>query len=178
MHRIKFSVALSAAVSLALLFQPNPLLASDRDANHDLKGSWSVVVTANAVSICNGPEIAPPPPPFTELASYADGGVVTETNTQLNFNSAPLSPGLPFNASDGHGAWKRSGNHFAANFIKLLYDTSGNYVANTDIAERIWVDDQDEDSFTGTFTIRFSFLDNSPSICSSGRLAAQRIAVP
>jgi hypothetical protein len=51
----------------------------------------------------NEPVIAPPPAPFLEQASDAGGGVMTETNTQLNFISATVSPNLPLNGSDGHG---------------------------------------------------------------------------
>ena len=176
MHRAKFPTAVGAAILLALLVHPR-LFADDRD----LKGTWAVVVTPNAISICNGPEIAPAPAPFHELATYAGGGVLIETNTQLNFISASLSPGFPFNASDGHGTWKRndddSGAKFSAKFRKFLYDATGHFIGNVDIVERISLD-RDADTFSGKFTIQFTFLDNSPSLCSSGTLAAERMTVP
>jgi len=174
MNRARFSTAFGAAILLALVVHPD-LFAADRG----LKGTWAVVVTPNAISICNGPEIAPAPPPFDELASYAGGGVLIETNTQLNFISASLSPGFPFNASDGHGAWKRDEDEddFAAKFTKFLYAATGHHIGNVDIIERISLD-RDADSFTGKFTIQFTFLNGSPALCSSGTLRANRMTVP
>ena len=168
------SLAAGLALSLCMLAPFHTLSAEEEG----LEGSWNVVVTPNALFLCNGRQIGPPLPPFNELASYAAGGVLIETNTQLNANSASLAPGFPFNASDGHGSWKGSDHSFASKFRKYIYDVSGHYVANADLAEKILLGDNDEDSFTGTFTIRFSFLNGSPAVCSSGRLTARRINVP
>jgi hypothetical protein len=166
------SLAATFILSLAMLAPHHTLSAEDEG----LEGSWNVVVTPNALFLCNGPQIGPPLPPFSELASYAAGGVLIETNVQLNANSASLAPGFPFNASDGHGSWKGSDPYFASKFRKFLFDPKGNYVANADLVEKISV--EDENSFTGTFTIRLSFLNNSPAVCSSGSLTARRIKVP
>lgn len=140
-----------------------------------LRGSWVVTATPGAAFLCGGPQIAPPGPPFTELATYAAGGTLTETNTILNANSATLIPGLPFNGSDGHGAWEREDTQFKAMFRKLVFDTSGTYVANADISEKLALDPLDENKFSGSFTIKFSFLNGNPAVCSSGSLVAQRI---
>lgn len=138
----------------------------------DLKGSWRVTVSPIPISVCNGPEIAPALAPFLELASYAAGGVMTETNTQLNFTSAGVSALFPFNASDGHGTWKPDGGDFAVKFTKLLFDAAGHFAGEADLAEDL---DVRGDSFTGAFTIKFNFLNNSPSLCSGGTLTATRI---
>lgn len=174
MRKITPPLAASLTLSLAMLSPFHALFAEDEG----LEGSWNVVVTPNALFLCNGPQIGPPLAPFNELASYAAGGVLIETNTQLNANSASLAPGFPFNASDGHGSWKASDSYFASKFRKFLFDTNGNYVANTDLAEKIFLADNDENSFTGTFTIRLSFLNGSSALCSSGNLTARRIKVP
>jgi hypothetical protein len=167
------SLAATFTLSFAMLSPFQTLSAEDEG----LEGSWNVVVTPNALFLCNGMiQIGPPLPPFSELASYAAGGVLIETNVQLNANSASLAPGFPFNASDGHGSWKGSDPYFASKFRKFLFDPKGNYVANADLAEKISL--EDENSFTGTFTIRLSFLNNSPAVCSSGSLTARRIKVP
>ena len=166
------SLAATLTLSLAMLSPIHTLFAE----NEGLEGSWNVVVTPNALFLCNGPQIGPPLAPFNELASYAAGGVLIETNTQLNANSASLAPGFPFNASDGHGSWKGSNPYFASRFRKYLFDPKGNYVANADLAEKISLDG--ENSFTGTFTIQLTFRNNSPAVCSSGNLTARRIKVP
>src|ERR1700730_7243668 len=148
------SLAASLTLSLAMLSPFHALVAEDEG----LEGSWNVVGTTKELFLCNGPQIGPPLAPFNELASYAAGGVLIETNTQLNANSASLAPGFPFNASDGHGSWKRSDLNFASEFRKYLFDGKGHYVANADLAEKISLEDNDENSFKGTFTIRLTFL--------------------
>lgn len=174
MHKITPSLAATVTLSLAMLSPFQTLFAEDEG----LEGSWNVVVTPNALFLCNGPQIGPRLAPFNELASYAGGGVMIETNTQLNANSASLAPGFPFNASDGHGSWKGSDLNFASEFRKYLFDGKGRYVANADLAEKISLEDNDENSFTGIFTIRLTFLNGSPAVCSSGSLKARRIKVP
>jgi hypothetical protein len=139
----------------------------------DLRGSWRVTVTPKQpLSLCNGPVIAPPLAPFLELASYAGGGVMIETNTQVNFISAAASPSLPLNGSDGHGTWKAADDGFAVKFTKLLFDATGHYTGEADLAEEL---DVSGDTFTGTFTIQINLLNNSPSLCSGGTLTAERI---
>jgi hypothetical protein len=167
-------------ITLALL--PMTLLtwtprsrAEDDDRSEGLRGSWVVTATPGPAFLCGGPQIAPPAPPFTELAAYAAGGTLTETNTILNANSATLVPGLPFNASDGYGRWERDGSKFEATFRKLVFDTNGSYVGNADVRENIPTHEEDANKFSGQFTIQFSFLNGNPPVCSSGTLAAQRI---
>ena len=76
-----------------------------------------------------------PPGSFREFLSFADGGVMHETNSFLN-NGSNLSlpiPGLPsvLNASDGFGNWERLGKgHIRAWFRKLLFDGSRNNIGD------------------------------------------------
>ena len=162
-----------AILPMAILWWTPGSRAQDDPAG--LRGSWVVSATPGAAFLCGGPQIAPPGPPFTELATYAAGGTLSETNTILNANSATLIPGLPFNGSDGHGAWEREDTQFKAMFRKLVFDTSGTYVANADISEKLALDPLDENKFSGSFTIKFSFLNGNPAVCSSGSVVAQRI---
>lgn len=159
------SAAAFAVISIGLTCVPSMAAPPG-----DLRGSWRVTVTPKPISLCNGPVIAPPPAPFLELASYAGGGVMTETNTQLNFISAAVSPGLPLNGSDGHGTWKAADDGFEVKFTKLLFDSTGHYTGEADLAEEL---DVSGDTFTGTFTIQINFLNNSPSLCSGGTLSAR-----
>src|SRR5712692_11655978 len=146
-----------------------------QDDPEGLRGSWVVTATPGAAFLCGGPQIAPPGPPFTELATYAAGGTLTETNTILNANSATLVPGLPFDASDGHGAWKKTGATFRETFRKLVFDTSGNYIANGDLQETIVIEPSNSASLSGSFNITLSFLNGAPAVCSSGSFEAVRI---
>jgi hypothetical protein len=162
-------VSAAAFGVILIILSSLPSIAAPRG---DLRGSWRVTVTPNPISLCNGSVIAPPPAPFLELASYAGGGVITETNTQLNFISATVSPNLPLNASDGHGTWKEADEGFAVKFTKLLFDATGHYAGEADLTEEL---DVTGDTFAGTFTIQIDFLNHSPSLCSGGTLIAQKI---
>lgn len=64
---------------------------------------------------------------FREFASFADGGVLTETNSFLhtasNLNFAPFGFNAVANASDGFGNWVRTGPNTAkAVFRKMMFD--------------------------------------------------------
>jgi hypothetical protein len=148
--------------------------AQDSDGSRGLVGTWNVTVRPGEVFICGNPNSIASAPTFTELATYADGGTLIETNTLLNFNSFGLIKSLPFNASDGHGAWEREGEQFKASFRKLVFDPTGVYVANADVHETIAIDGPDPHKFSGSFTIQFGFL-NGPNICSGGTLSAERM---
>src|ERR1700730_871511 len=172
--RIALLVTLALLAMTFLTWTPGSR-AEDEDRREGLRGSWVVTATPGPAFLCGGPQIAPPAPPFTELATYAAGGTLTETNTILNANSATLVPGLPFNASDGQGQWERDGSKFEAKFRKLVFDTNGNYIGNADIAENIPVHEPGANKFSGQCAIQFSFLHGNQPVCSSGSLAAQRI---
>jgi len=68
----------AATIAVTIVLTCSSSFASPEDG---LKGSWKVTVSPNPLSLCNGPQIGPAPLPFLELASYAGGGVMTETNT-------------------------------------------------------------------------------------------------
>jgi len=163
----------AATIAVAIALTCSSSFASEED---HLKGSWKVTVTpTDPLKFCNGAQIAPAFPPFLELASYAGGGVMSETNTQLNFISASLSPAFPLSASDGHGTWKPDDSGFSVKFIKLLYDGAGHFAGEADLDEELEVRG---DRFTGAFTIEINFSNKSPSVCSSGTLSARRIVAP
>ena len=157
-----------AFASLGMACRPS-LAASDTD----LKGAWRVTVTPTATNLC-GPAI-PVPPPFLELASYSAGGVFRETNTQLNFVSAGVSPAFPFSGSDGLGAWKETESGYSVNFTNLMYDAGGHYIGDADFLEDI---DVSGDTFSGVFTVQFNFLGGGPAVCGGGTIKGQRIVVP
>ena len=89
------------------------------DERESLLGAWKSVHT-----------LPFPPGSFREFLSFAEGGVVHETNAFLNTNSnLDFSMyGLPsvLNASDGVGTWKRMrhGDGTDVTFRKLLFDGS------------------------------------------------------
>ena len=141
------------------------------DGSGRLVGTWVVNVTANPIFLCNGPQIAPGPPPFVELATYAAGGTFTETNSELNFNSSGSA--LHLIGSDGLGASEPERAHFKATFRKLLFALTGDYVANADLHEQVTIDPPNR--LSGAFTLTVTFLNGSPSICSSGMLSGERM---
>lgn len=171
----RYSVLLLTLLLAApvLLIRTRARAQNGDDGSRRLVGTWVVNVTANPISICNGPQIAPGPPPFVELATYAAGGTLTETNTEVNFNSTGSA--LHVNGSDGHGAWKAEGEGFKTTFRKLLFDASGNYVANADLHEELTV--AQPNGLSGSFTIVVTFQNGSPSLCSSGTVLGQRTTV-
>lgn len=167
MHR-KLASICALTLPVSFLAWACPALAEDQHDEHrdrDLLGSWNVTVTPTAVSVCGGPSM-PISPPFTELAAYSAGGAFQENNTQLNWNLEPLFPGVLVNASDGFGTWKRRGPQIRLKFRKLVFDSTGHYIANADLSET--VQQPENRKFSGKFTIQFSFFDGSPSICGWG----------
>lgn len=80
-------------------------------------GAWNAVST-----VSNGFS-------FREFVSFADGGVLTETNaflhTASNLNFAPFGFNVIANASDGIGSWSRTGPNTAkAAFRKMMFDSA------------------------------------------------------
>ena len=68
---------------------------------------------------------APGLPPFQELLTFHKGGTVSETNTGVHANSA--NPLLPFNGSDGYGAWHKTDDGTVAfKFVKLVFEGETN----------------------------------------------------
>lgn len=168
-----YSALLLAFVLAAsvFLFRVRAGAQNGDDGSKSLVGTWVVTVMANPVSICNGPQIAPGPSPFVELVSYAAGGTLAETNSELNFNSA--SSVLHVNGSDGHGVWEGEGGHFATTFRKLLFLPTGEYVANADLhSPHLTVG---QSGLSGSFTLTVTFRNGSPSLCSSGTVSGQRM---
>ena len=142
--------------------------AQEGKEGHDsVMGTWFIQVpSATGLTVCsNGAPVAPSPPPFVQLATFAAGGTYTETNSVLNFNTASS---LGFNGSDGHGAWKAQGaGHYKLTFRKLLYTSAGEYAGNADLNDDVTVGDN---TITGTFTVMFSLPKGTP-LCASGQLS-------
>ncbi|MBV9074580.1 MAG: hypothetical protein JOZ10_13180 [Acidobacteria bacterium] len=164
--------ALLLATAFTLGASTRAAAQSDDQNLKSVVGTWTVNVTAGEISICNGPTIAPGPPPFVELITYAAGGTVTETNSELNAHSAGSPLGLA--GSDGHGAWERDDSEYHSIFRKLLFDLSGAYVGNADLNENLSIRASGE--LSGSFTIKLDFGNARPALCSSGTVTGQRLA--
>ena len=152
---------------------PSVSAQEGEEGHNSVVGTWFVnVPSATALTVCSsGVQVAPPPPSFVQLGTFAAGGTYTETNSVLNFNTASS---LGFNGSDGHGAWKAQGDsHFKLTFRKLLYTVTGEYVGNADLNEKFAVQDN---TMSGTFTVKFSLL-NGTQLCASGQFSGERISV-
>lgn len=151
------------------------MTSSAQEAREGLVGTWNINVTAApTVSLCADPAVIfPGPPPFVELATYANGGTMEETNTELNANS--LSTTLHLNGSEGHGVWTAgSSDGFKTHFRKLLFDGMGVYVGNADLFEELAVQHH---QLSGNFKIIVSFLNGSPSLCGSGTVSGSRMTL-
>ena len=162
-----------ACVSIAVITFACSCMRANAAAQGNLEGTWRVTVTAVGDNRC-GPAFTPPPP-FLELAAFSAGGVMQETNTDLNFVSSSLNAALPFSASDGLGAWKKAESGFSVNFTKLLYDGGGHFVGEADFLEYIQVKG---DTFSGVFTVQFNILNVGPVICGGGTAKARRVVAP
>ncbi len=110
--------------------------SGDAEARYGtIAGSWIIDVTPRPAE----PEFPDAPPPFVSIFNFELARTVTETDGALNPNSvvAPFPPDVfpPFSASDGYGAWQRSGhNRFKCTFLKILFDKDGvqiGFVRNT-----------------------------------------------
>jgi len=160
---------------IGILASSAPLASAQegKEAQNSVVGTWFVhVPSGSGLAVCsNGVPVAPPPPPFVQLETFAARGTYTETNSVLNFNTASS---LGFNGSDGHGAWKAQGDgHYKLTFRKLLYAGTGEYAGNADLNENVTVQDN---MMSGTFTVKFSLL-NGTQLCASGQFSGERISV-
>jgi hypothetical protein len=116
-RRRRFLRLLSAATPAAVAALATGDARADDGVDKGFLGAWNVVST-----ISNGFS-------FREFVSFADGGVVTETNaflhTASNFNFAPFGLNVVANASDGFGNWSRTGPKTAkAAFRKMMFDSA------------------------------------------------------
>lgn len=97
--------------------------------NGTIIGSWVFDVTPQAVL----PEFPVPPPPFVSIFNFELARTVVEADSSIHPGSMlTLFPPdvLPaVSASDGYGAWKRTGrNRFRCTFLKILFDLDGTQV--------------------------------------------------
>lgn len=119
---------LAAQISLALsLLGTNVAVAHDRDCEvSPLVGTWTLVVTPQP-----HPDIEGVPPPFTSLFVFETGGTMSETDTGFHPTATvSIFPELgPLSSSDGLGSWESDGNnHYRGQFIKNLFDSSGQHL--------------------------------------------------
>ena len=120
-ERRKFlKLAPAAAIPAATAFVASSLARADDGGAKEFLGSWN---TKHDLPI--------PPGYFREFLSFADGGVLQETNSflhtnsKMNFSIFGLSDRqwLAVNASDGFGSWERIGRGVVQLvFRKLLFD--------------------------------------------------------
>lgn len=117
---MKFAAAAALPVSAGLV--TGIAHADDGDVKEFL-GAWKTKHTLPP----GGPQ-----PDFTEFLTFADGGVLTETNAFLHTSSNLNPPFFPIpaaNASDGMGNWERIGRRqIAVAFRKLIF-SRGQYAA-------------------------------------------------
>jgi hypothetical protein len=114
-----------------------------------------------------------PLPPFTDLISFLDGGVVVETRRYA------VEPGPPFGTlleTTAHGAWRRTRNRsYKAFFRFLLQDLASTGEVGTDnVTLNVRLDG---DTLTGTFTSEIRDPADNPLESFSGTFSATRIAV-
>ena len=113
--RRRFLRLLTAAAPVAVAAVATGEARADDGGDKAFLGAWNALST-----VSNGYS-------FRELVTFADGGVLTETNSFLhtasNLNFAPFGFNRVANASDGLGAWSRTGPNTAkAVFRKLMFD--------------------------------------------------------
>lgn len=173
--RTKASVAAGSLLCWLIFLSCVAMRSNAQETEDGIVGTWTINVTAAPTfSVCTNPAVTfPGPPPFVELATYADGGTMEETNTELNANS--LSTALHLNGSDGHGVWKdQTRDRVKTHFRKLLFDGIGDYVGNADLLEEITVQHH---QLSGNFKITVTFLNGDPSLCGSGTISGIRMTL-
>jgi hypothetical protein len=109
-------LASSAAVPAAAVVSSSVARADDGN-DKDFLGAWNTLHTIQPAGS--------PPGHFREFLSFADGGVLHETNAFLhtNSNTEGLLPNDIVNASDGVGTWQRVRNGVAkVAFRKMLFN--------------------------------------------------------
>ncbi len=113
-RRSFLKLASSVAVPAAAAAVSSGVARADDGNDKDFLGAWSTIHT-----------LPFPPGQFREFLSFADGGVLHETNSFLhtNSNTAGLLPNDIVNASDGVGTWDRVHNGVAkVAFRKMLFN--------------------------------------------------------
>jgi hypothetical protein len=112
--KLASSVAVPAAAAVVSSGVARADNGNDKGNDKDFLGAWSTIHT-----------LPFPPGQFRELLSFADGGVLHETNSFLhtNSNTPGLLPNDIVNASDGVGTWDRVHNGVAkVAFRKMLFN--------------------------------------------------------
>lgn len=151
-------VAVAAAAAA-----PAAALAGGGNADQGLVGSWLGTVTATGS----------PLPPFEDLISFLDGGVVVESR---RYALVPPPPFPRLLETTGHGAWTRTGDRtFEAFFRFLLQDDASTAPVGTDnVRLKVRLDG---DTLSGTF--HSDVRDTAGNVVDSfdGTYEAERITV-
>lgn len=144
-QRRLFLRMLPAAAPAAVAAVAMEKAQADDGGDKAFLGSWNVMATV----VANGFK-------FREFLSFAEGGVVNETNTFLHTAShlsfVPFGVNVVANASDGFGNWTRTGPRTAkAVFRKLMFDaTTGNNFGDLRVSGTIT---SNGDQFSGEFHV-------------------------
>lgn len=106
-----------------------------REEGNSILGAWTSIHT-----------LPFPPGTFREILSFADGGVIHETNSFLhtasNLNFSPFGLPSAVNGSDGVGNWwPVRPNKLAVRFRKLLFDGNGLNFGDLLVTGTVMVDD-------------------------------------
>lgn len=113
-------LASAAAIPAAAAIVASGVARADDGSTKEFLGAWNSIHTLPPLPF-------PAPPNFREFLSFADGGVLHETNSFLHtMSNLDFSQfGLPnvLNAADGVGSWERVGHGvIQVIFRKMLFD--------------------------------------------------------
>jgi len=162
MDRKRF-LATGGAAAAAAAVPAAALADTGGSADQGLVGSWLGTVSATGA----------PLPPFDDLISFLDGGVVVESR---RYALTPPPPFPPLLETTGHGAWKRTGNRtFEVFFRFLLQAAASTEPVGTDNVRLVLT--LDGDTLTGTFHSEVKTPDGTLVDAFDGDYTATRIRV-
>lgn len=166
MDRKKFLATGGAAAAAAAAVPAAALADAGGSADQGLVGSWFGQVVATTV----------PLPPFDDVISFLDGGVVVESRRYALFQPTPSGPGPKLLETTGHGAWKRTGNRTYEVFFRFLLqdDTSTVAVGTDNVRLHLTLDG---DRLTGTFDSEALDTSGGSLGVFGGTYSAERITV-
>lgn len=118
-NRRKFlRLASAAAIPAAAMVVSSGVARADDGSAKEFLGSWNTIATVSSTGST-----------FREFLSFADGGVLHETNSFLhtasNLDFSPFGFNKVANASDGVGNWERVANGvIKVVFRKMMFDAA------------------------------------------------------
>ena len=164
----------AAAIPAAAAFVSGGTARADDGSAKEFLGSWN---TKHDLGL--------PPGFFHEFLSFADGGVLHETNSflhptsRVNFSGFGLTAPMwsAVNASDGVGSWARTGNGVATLvFRKMLFDgNSGTHFGDLLVSGTYFSDNR---NFSGAGHIRVvGPFDDTTVLVDFGMAASRGIRI-